>query len=140
MNDHPRPAVRVAITGGTGFVGGHLAMRLSGQGHEVVLVARGTDRRPLAREVLRLPRATLVPVGIDDQDGLARALLEAAAARPAVNQPALGAWPSSAWAIRPSGGAPRASRAPWKRSNEKPAPQAVLARSRRRSSSSLPQV
>jgi uncharacterized protein YbjT (DUF2867 family) len=73
MSDRAAPAVRVAITGGTGFVGGHLAARLSGQGHDVVLVARGTDRRPLARQVMRLPRATLVPVGIDDQDGLVRA-------------------------------------------------------------------
>jgi len=65
--------MRVAVTGGTGFVGGHLAAHLCQQGHQVVLVARGIDQRPWARQVLRLPHATLVPVGIGDADGLARA-------------------------------------------------------------------
>ena len=37
--------MKVAITGGTGFVGRHLAGYLSSAGHEVVLVARGVDRR-----------------------------------------------------------------------------------------------
>ena len=37
--------MRVAITGGTGFVGGHLARRLVAGGHEVVLIARGVDHR-----------------------------------------------------------------------------------------------
>lgn len=32
--------MRIAITGGTGFVGGHLAQRLIQEGHEAVLVAR----------------------------------------------------------------------------------------------------
>ncbi len=35
--------MKIAITGGTGFVGSHLAKRLLGEGHEVVLLAR----RPL---------------------------------------------------------------------------------------------
>lgn len=37
--------MRVAITGGTGFVGRHLARELAGNGHEVILVARGLDQR-----------------------------------------------------------------------------------------------
>lgn len=37
--------MKIAITGGTGFVGRHLASRLVDAGHSVVLVARGTDRR-----------------------------------------------------------------------------------------------
>jgi nucleoside-diphosphate-sugar epimerase len=37
--------VRIAITGGTGFAGGHLARDLAAAGHEVVLIARGVDRR-----------------------------------------------------------------------------------------------
>jgi NADH dehydrogenase len=37
--------MRVAITGGTGFVGRQLARRLVGSGHEVVLIARGVDGR-----------------------------------------------------------------------------------------------
>lgn len=37
--------MRVAITGGTGFVGRHLARGLVERGHEVVLIARGKDVR-----------------------------------------------------------------------------------------------
>ena len=47
--------VRIAITGGTGFVGGHLASALSSSGHESVLVARGVDKRSWATEVRALP-------------------------------------------------------------------------------------
>lgn len=45
--------MRVAITGGTGFVGRHLAQALLSCGHEVILIARGEDRRD--RSVLNLP-------------------------------------------------------------------------------------
>lgn len=45
--------MKVAITGGTGFVGGHLARALAGEGHQVVAVARGVDRGNL--ELLRVP-------------------------------------------------------------------------------------
>jgi nucleoside-diphosphate-sugar epimerase len=65
--------MRVAVTGGTGFVGGHLAARLCQQGHSVVLVARGVDQRPWSGQVQQLPRATVVRAGIDDAEGLARA-------------------------------------------------------------------
>ena len=37
--------MKIAITGGTGFVGRHLARRLALEGHDVVLIARGVDRR-----------------------------------------------------------------------------------------------
>ncbi|TMC79842.1 MAG: NAD-dependent epimerase/dehydratase family protein [Chloroflexi bacterium] len=37
--------MKIAITGGTGFVGRHLAIALLNDGHEVVVVARGVDRR-----------------------------------------------------------------------------------------------
>ena len=37
--------MRIAITGGTGFVGRHLAADLVSSGHEVVLIARGVDTR-----------------------------------------------------------------------------------------------
>lgn len=46
--------VRVAVTGGRGFDGGHLAAALSAAGQEAVLLARGVDRRPWAQEVLQL--------------------------------------------------------------------------------------
>src|SRR5207245_3461915 len=66
-------AMRVAITGGTGFVGGHLAAALSKEGHEVIVVARGSDRRPWALRVLSLPRVTVARTGIEDPDALATA-------------------------------------------------------------------
>ncbi|HVH69949.1 MAG TPA: NAD(P)H-binding protein [Candidatus Dormibacteraeota bacterium] len=37
--------MRVAITGGTGFVGRHLARELVARGHQAVLIARGKDMR-----------------------------------------------------------------------------------------------
>ncbi|MCA1829107.1 MAG: NAD-dependent epimerase/dehydratase family protein [Myxococcales bacterium] len=63
--------MKIAITGGTGFVGRHLAGALVGRGHEVVLVARGRDRRD--PEVTRRPGVSLVRASIDDTPALARA-------------------------------------------------------------------
>jgi len=65
--------MRIAITGGTGFVGGHLAKALSAAGHEVVVLARGVDRRPWAQHVLELPGVTFEQTGTDDELGLVRA-------------------------------------------------------------------
>jgi NADH dehydrogenase len=65
--------MRVAVTGGTGFVGGHLAATRSEQGHDVVVIARGTDQRRFARQVLEDPRVTYRQVSISDEAGLARA-------------------------------------------------------------------
>jgi uncharacterized protein YbjT (DUF2867 family)/predicted DCC family thiol-disulfide oxidoreductase YuxK len=65
--------MRIAITGGTGFVGGHLAKALAQQGHDVVVLSRGVDARPWAQEVLALPGITFVRVGTDDEEGLVRA-------------------------------------------------------------------
>lgn len=58
--------MRIAITGGTGFVGGHLAVALSKAGHDVVLTARGVDQRPWAQKVRALPGVTQVRAGLDD--------------------------------------------------------------------------
>ena len=61
--------MKVAITGGTGFVGRHLAARLIEHGHEVVALGRpgGAERTGL------LPQAQLVGVDIDDLAGLTAA-------------------------------------------------------------------
>src|SRR5687767_4773477 len=57
---------KVAITGGTGFVGGALALRLLRDGHAVVLVARR------CREGMP-DGAELAAVGLGDRDALRRA-------------------------------------------------------------------
>jgi uncharacterized protein YbjT (DUF2867 family) len=43
--------VRVAVTGGTGFVGTHLVRALAEADHDVVVIARGTKRRPRGESV-----------------------------------------------------------------------------------------
>jgi NADH dehydrogenase len=53
--------MRFAITGGTGFVGRHLARQLVATGHEVVLVARGEDHRDLS--ITTLSGITFARVG-----------------------------------------------------------------------------
>ncbi|HET7841819.1 MAG TPA: NAD(P)H-binding protein [Terriglobia bacterium] len=64
--------MRIAITGGTGFVGRHLARALVRDGHEVVLISRGADRRDPG--IRNLPRSVFAPVGLDNVQALARAL------------------------------------------------------------------
>ena len=51
--------MRVAVTGGTGFVGTHAVRALTAAGHEVVVIARGTRRRP-KRENVTFVRADVV--------------------------------------------------------------------------------
>ena len=43
--------MRIAITGGTGFIGGHLAHRLLAEGHQVVLLARGAGGQSTSGEM-----------------------------------------------------------------------------------------
>ena len=54
--------MKIAITGGTGFVGGHLARALTAEGHRVVLIARGSDRRDAAIRDLEELRELGLPV------------------------------------------------------------------------------
>jgi nucleoside-diphosphate-sugar epimerase len=56
--------MKVAITGATGFIGSHLATRLSGEGHEVVRLSR-LARRSTGEEVVK--------ASLDDVDQLAAA-------------------------------------------------------------------
>jgi uncharacterized protein YbjT (DUF2867 family) len=65
--------MRVAVTGGTGFVGAHLAERLAGDGHEVVVVSRGVDQRPGALHVTELAGVEVARTSVTDRAGLERA-------------------------------------------------------------------
>ncbi|HEY8667883.1 MAG TPA: NAD(P)H-binding protein [Tepidisphaeraceae bacterium] len=63
--------MRIAITGGTGFVGRHLARHLLALGHEVVLISRGLDHRDTS--LLNSPGVSITAIGLDDVDQLTAA-------------------------------------------------------------------
>jgi nucleoside-diphosphate-sugar epimerase len=63
--------MKIAITGGTGFVGRNLARLLSNEGHQVILIARGSDSRD--QTIRSLPSATFAPIGTGSPDQLAQA-------------------------------------------------------------------
>jgi NADH dehydrogenase len=63
--------MKIAITGGTGFVGRNIARTLEADGHETVLLARGHDRTDPS--IGDLPRSTLALIGANDTDELAKA-------------------------------------------------------------------
>lgn len=63
--------MKIAITGGTGFVGGHLARALAADGHEVVIIARGLDCRD--KTIRQLRNVTFHASGTDNEDQLATA-------------------------------------------------------------------
>ena len=46
--------MKVAITGGTGFVGHHLAERLVAEGHSVVLISRHAGKAPLSERAIHV--------------------------------------------------------------------------------------
>jgi len=63
--------VKIAITGGTGFAGRHLARALVAGDHDVVLVARGVDHRD--EEIRSAPGTRFVAASADDEAALATA-------------------------------------------------------------------
>lgn len=63
--------MKIAITGGTGFVGSHLARVLVSKGHQVEIIARGADKRNST--IRKLSNATFHPIGTDDEEKLATA-------------------------------------------------------------------
>ncbi len=64
--------MRIAITGGTGFVGRHLARALVREGHEIVLIARGVDERD--SDIRGLSQTTFAPIGTASVETLAQAM------------------------------------------------------------------
>src|ERR1700730_8441651 len=60
--------MRVAITGGTGFIGSHLAQRLVADGHEVVLMARSERNQGLT---VATSRTSFVASDLSDPAALA---------------------------------------------------------------------
>ncbi len=63
--------MKMAVTGGTGFVGRNIARLLAGQGHDLVLIARGLDKTDLSTRLL--PRAHFVSSALDSTVALAQA-------------------------------------------------------------------
>lgn len=61
--------MKIAITGGTGFVGGHLARTLVSEGHEVVLLSRHAPKKSDSNEAL----LTHVATDLSDTQELAAA-------------------------------------------------------------------
>jgi uncharacterized protein YbjT (DUF2867 family) len=63
--------MRIAVTGGTGFVGRNIARALATDRHEVVLVARGCNHTdPTIRQI---PGTSFFPIGLDSVEKLAEA-------------------------------------------------------------------
>lgn len=65
--------MRVAITGGTGFVGRHLARELVARGQQVVLIARGKDVRD--ESIYELSKTSFCKSDMSDAQELRRTFL-----------------------------------------------------------------
>ena len=61
--------MKIAITGGTGFIGRHLARDLISRGHEVIVIARGQ----YTRSTQPIQGATFVPLDTNDTEKLTEA-------------------------------------------------------------------
>lgn len=65
---------RILITGGTGFIGRHLAARLAAEGRQVIVPTR---RRARGRDLLLLPTVDVVEADLGDDAALARLVARA---------------------------------------------------------------
>lgn len=64
---------RIAVLGGSGFVGSHLLARLSREGHSITLLTR---RRERCRDLLVLPNVTVIQADIHNPQHLQRYLAQ----------------------------------------------------------------
>jgi NADH dehydrogenase len=62
--------MKIAITGGLGFIGGRLARALAASGNEIVLITRTTGKTRAAEPP---PRAKLAAIGLENEEELASA-------------------------------------------------------------------
>jgi nucleoside-diphosphate-sugar epimerase len=63
--------MNILVIGGTGFVGAHLAARLTRDGHRLTLPTRSRDR---ARHLTVLPQVEVIEADVQDEAGQAAAL------------------------------------------------------------------
>lgn len=63
--------MKIAILGGTGFIGSRAARQLAEAGHPVVVVSRGKDKR--FADALRLPNVSFVTADLTETEKLAQA-------------------------------------------------------------------
>ena len=63
--------MKVFLTGGTGFIGSHVAVELLRRNHQVRILARNPDKVP---SLARMPGVEMVPGTMGDADGLRRGL------------------------------------------------------------------
>jgi len=56
--------MNILLTGGTGFIGSHVALELVGQGHRVTILARNPAKVPALAQI---PQVEIVPGSITDQ-------------------------------------------------------------------------
>lgn len=66
--------MRIAVTGGTGFVGEHLINRLAGNDHDIILLARGITSSPY--QANSVPNCTLVHASVTDEHRLREAFTD----------------------------------------------------------------
>ncbi len=63
--------MKIAVTGGTGFIGHHLVRQLSDAGHQVVVIARGVNARYPSVE--GLPQVSVIYADLLDKEALLKA-------------------------------------------------------------------